>query len=137
MVHPLKNRFPLKKLLSPVLAASLLLPSVQAFAGATVAGYEEERPGALAMYGDLLLVRPVGVLITVVGAAAYVVSLPFTAPTGGMKEAGKVLVADPAKMTFARCLGCTKTGYYRSADEMAAREEKAAEAGGEAAAGSR
>ena len=102
--------FTLKKLLSPVLAASLLLPSLNAMAATSVV--EDETPGGLAMATDLVVLRPVGAVLTAVGAVMFVVSLPFTAPTGGVKDAGKVLVADPAKFTFARCLGCTKTGYH-------------------------
>lgn len=98
-----------KKIVPSILAASLLLPSVQAFAKAQAV--EDEPPSAFAMVPDLLVLRPVGMALTVVGAVIFVVSLPFTAPTGGVKQAGTVLVADPAKFTFARCLGCTKTGY--------------------------
>ena len=113
----------MKKLLAPVLVASLLSHSVLAAAEASVED-ETEQPGILAMYTDLLVLRPVGLVTTVVGAVAFVVSLPFTAPTGGMEMAGQTLVTDPALFTFARCLGCTQMGYYRSAEEA---EEHAVE----------
>ena len=113
----------MKKLLAPVLVASLLSHSALVTAGVAIAE-EDEQPGLLAMYTDLLVLRPLGLITTVIGSAAYVVSLPFTAPTGGLKMAGKTLVAEPAMFTFARCLGCTRTGYYRSAEEA---EEAAVE----------
>lgn len=113
----------MKKLLAPVLVASLLSHSVLVTAGASMED-ETEEPGMLAMYTDLLVLRPVGLVTTVVGAVAFVVSLPFTAPSGGMEMASKTLVTDPALFTFMRCLGCTQTGYYRSAEEA---EEHAVE----------
>lgn len=106
--------FTLKKILPPILAASLLLPSVQAFA--KVQAVEDEPPSAFAIVPDLLILRPVGIALTAVGAVIWVVGLPFTAPTGQVKETGKVLVASPAKFTFARCLGCTKTGYHHEVE---------------------
>ncbi|HQQ62791.1 MAG TPA: hypothetical protein PLF22_04375 [Pseudomonadales bacterium] len=102
--------FTLKKLLPSVLAASLLLPSIQAFAKAEAV--EDEPPSAFAMVPDLLILRPVGMALTAIGAVVWVVALPFTAPTGQVKETGKVLVVSPAKFTFDRCLGCTRTGYH-------------------------
>jgi len=70
----------------------------------------EEPPGALAMTGDILIARPIGVVVTAVGTLAFLASLPFTALGGNVGEAGKTLVASPAKETFVRCLGCTSSG---------------------------
>lgn len=119
----------LKKLVSPVLAASLLLPSVNALAGADP--FEDDKPSALSMYTDLLVIRPFGIAVTAVGAVAYVVSLPFTLPVGGATEAGKVLVAEPALYTFARCLGCTRTGYNKGVVDAEEAEAEAIETAGE------
>jgi len=47
---------------------------------------------------------------TLVGGAIYLVSLPFSALGGNAAEAGEVLVVGPAKATFVRCLGCSRTG---------------------------
>lgn len=70
----------------------------------------EENPSAMAMAGDAIFVRPVLLGMTIVGAAIYVVSLPFSALGGNMDEAGQTLVVGPAKATFVRCLGCTRVG---------------------------
>lgn len=67
--------FTLKKLLPPVLAASLLLPSIQAFAKAEAV--EDEPPSAIAMVPDLLILRPVGMALTAIGAVVWVVALPL------------------------------------------------------------
>ncbi len=73
----------------------------------------EEDPSALAMVGDAIIARPLGAVFTVVGAVAYVVTLPFSLAGGNAKEAGETLVVGPAMATFVRCLGCTKSGYKR------------------------
>ena len=70
----------------------------------------DETPSALAMAGDALFVRPVLLATTLVGGAIYLVSLPFSALGGNAAEAGEVLVVGPAKATFVRCLGCSRTG---------------------------
>ena len=80
----------LKKLVSPLLAASLLLPSVNAFAQVEADPFNSDKPTALEMYTDLFLMRPIGIVETVLGSAVYVVALPFTLASGGAKEAGAV-----------------------------------------------
>ncbi|AVE33423.1 TPA: multidrug transporter [Pseudomonas aeruginosa] len=73
--------------------------------------YTVEAPPAYAMIGDLVIARPLLIAATVIGAAAFVVALPFTATGGGIGATGKALVVDPGKAAFVRCLGCTSTGY--------------------------
>lgn len=73
--------------------------------------YAIQNPPAYAMIGDLLIARPLLVVATVIGTAAFVVSLPFTALGGGIGDAGQALVVDPAKAAFVRCLGCTGEGF--------------------------
>lgn len=110
----------LKKLASPVLAASLLMmPTVNAFAATDV--FADDKPSALAMYTDLLAIRPIGIVATALGAVTYVVALPFTLASGGAKEAGEVLVVEPALYTFVRCLGCSRAGYQH--DDVTYEEE--------------
>lgn len=70
----------------------------------------DETPTALAMTGDALFVRPALLATTIIGSVVYVVSLPFSALGGNAGEAGEVLVVGPAKATFVRCLGCSRTG---------------------------
>lgn len=71
---------------------------------------EEEAPSALAMTGDVLIARPVGLVITTIGTAAFIVSLPFSAAGGNVSEAADTLVVGPARETFVRCLGCRSAG---------------------------
>ncbi len=64
----------------------------------------EDRNAASMMF-DLVLLRPLGLVATVVGTAFFVVSLPFSALGGNTGEAAKKLVVEPAKYTFSRPLG--------------------------------
>jgi hypothetical protein len=102
-------------LLRPIVLALLLGASLPASAN-TESGdprYTIQNPPAYAMIGDLLIARPLLLAATVIGAGAFVVSLPFTALGGGVGDAGKALVVDPAKATFVRCLGCIGEGFER------------------------
>jgi hypothetical protein len=71
----------------------------------------DERPNAAKMAGDLVVARPIGVVMTVAGTAAFIVSLPFTLLAGSASEAAETLMIGPAKTTFVRCLGCVNDGY--------------------------
>jgi hypothetical protein len=54
---------------------------------------------------DALVVRPLGLASTVVGAAIYVVALPFAAIAGDVRGPARSLVGSPARFTFKRRLG--------------------------------
>lgn len=90
------------------LSAVLMVPQLG------VANEVKEDPSALAMVGDAVIARPLGLVFTVVGAATYLVTLPFSLAGGNAKVAGETLVVGPAKATFVRCLGCTRSGYQRA-----------------------
>lgn len=110
-----------KRQIGLVLVALLLAPS--GFAQSSI----DEKPNAFAMAGDLVVARPIGLVMTAVGGAAFVVSLPFTALAGSVSESAESLVLGPAKETFVRCLGCRVSGYsYKDAERR--RQRKAEEA---------
>jgi hypothetical protein len=54
---------------------------------------------------DVLVVRPVCLVATVVGSALFVVALPVAATSKSVKQTARILVTKPAKMTFTRPLG--------------------------------
>jgi hypothetical protein len=60
-------------------------------------------PGEVA--ADALVVRPLGLAATAVGAAIFVVALPFAAIAKDVKGTGATLVGAPARFTFQRRLG--------------------------------
>lgn len=76
--------------------------------------YTANAPKAFSMIGDLLIARPLLIGATAIGAVAFVVSLPFTAASGSIGEAGHALVVEPGKEAFVRCLGCTTSGYQHN-----------------------
>jgi hypothetical protein len=92
----------------------------------------DESPNEWAMVGDLLVARPIGVVLTVGGAAVWLVSLPFTLLSGHASEAAGTLIGGPVETTFMRCLGCRQPGYtdkdaeaIKRFDERRAAEEAA------------
>ncbi|MCZ6644508.1 MAG: hypothetical protein O7F71_23280 [Gammaproteobacteria bacterium] len=93
--------------------AALLITVAFAFSAPVLAA-PEDGPTALAMAGDLVIARPIGAVITVVGAVAFVVSLPFSAAGGNVEEAAQTLVVGPARATFVRCLGCKTSGRRKN-----------------------
>ncbi len=88
----------------------------------------DESPSTGAMVGDLLLARPIGLVMTVGGTAAWIVSLPFTLMAGHAGEAAETLMVGPAETTFLRCLGCRETGYTNKDIERNRARKQAADA---------
>ena len=64
-----------------------------------------EDVSAETIIADGLLLRPGGLVATVVGTAVFVVTLPFSIPTKSVDKAAQKLIVDPAKYTFVRPLG--------------------------------
>jgi hypothetical protein len=54
---------------------------------------------------DTAILRPVSLVGAAVGAAAWIVSLPFSLPSGSSGEAWDALVETPLNYTFSRPLG--------------------------------
>jgi len=51
---------------------------------------------------DLVVLRPVGCLVTLGGACLFVVTLPFTVPTHSSKKSAEAFVVTPFRYTFVR-----------------------------------
>ncbi len=107
------NKFKKGRWIQAAAMASLLALSPLTLAEKPIGAVGEE-PSALAMSTDLLVIRPVLLATTIVGSAIWLVSLPFSAGGGNMKQAADTLVIGPAEATFVRCLGCTAAGYSKS-----------------------
>ena len=94
----------IKKITTVVLVTSLVV--VLLGANALAENYiDKEGPDAGKMTADLFLVRPLGIISTLLGTAVFVASLPFSALGNNVGEAGYKLVAEPAKFTFKRPIG--------------------------------
>lgn len=86
----------------------------------------DESPNEFAMVGDLVVARPIGLVMTVGGVVVWLVSLPFTLMAGHASEAAETLMLGPAEATFVRCLGCRNPGYTgRDTAQTERNEEKA------------
>lgn len=87
-----------------VVVSLALLPEV------ALAERVEEKPGGFKMMADLLVARPLGLVVVGVSTAAYIVSLPVSVAGGNAEEAGQKMVIEPAREVFVRCLGCSRPG---------------------------
>lgn len=66
----------------------------------------DDTPSAMAMAADLLFVRPLSLVATVVGTGLFIVQLPITLISSGPVSApAEKLVVEPARYTFRRPLG--------------------------------
>ncbi len=54
---------------------------------------------------DVAVVRPMTLWASAIGAVGWVVTLPFTLPSGSAGDLGKAWVGDPLKYTFCRPAG--------------------------------
>ncbi len=89
-----------KRAMSAALIAAMAAGAMPAYAD------PDDKPAPTEMIADVAIARPFGAAMTVLGTAAFVVSLPFSALGGNIDEAAEQLVIGPAKATFVRCLGC-------------------------------
>ena len=73
-------------------------------AGNVSGALPEERPGAFEMVIDVPI-RILGLGLTVVGTAFFIVALPFAMSSGSTVDAWDALVVEPFQFTFTRPLG--------------------------------
>jgi hypothetical protein len=117
----MKSKSTTKRALVALILSCFVLPQTLWAQGSV-----EEKPNAGKMAGDLVVARPIGLVMTVAGTAAFIVSLPFTLLAGNVSEAADSLMIGPAETTFMRCLGCTSTGYSYKDIEKNKKKEVAA-----------
>ncbi len=89
----------------PLLVALVACAALVTAPVASAAGYIDDEPSAEAMILDGLVARPLGLAATLLGAAAWVVTLPFSLLGRNSMEAGQAMVVEPAAFTFTRPLG--------------------------------
>jgi hypothetical protein len=85
----------MKRKLSIVLCVSLI----------SMCGVNTSRASGIAAIGDVVVVRPVSLVATVLGSVFFVVALPFAAASKSIKETANTLVVEPAQFTFTRPVG--------------------------------
>jgi hypothetical protein len=96
-----------KKLASYFLAFILATSNLTFVSSACAAAYDSntEPPSGGAMLADAVLMRVPMTAVTLVGAAVFVVTLPFSALGGNVGEAGTKLVKEPFEYAWLRPLG--------------------------------
>ncbi len=67
----------------------------------------------VAMMADGVLARPLGLASTIIGSAFFLVTLPFTIPSGSVGSAKRQMIDYPAWFTFKRPLGEFGARYER------------------------
>ena len=91
-----------------IAAFSLLTVAAAANAQSDESTYSpsgDNAPSAGAMAVDILVLRPLSLVGTVLGTAVFVAGLPFEAIAGDVSDPARRLVAEPAAFTFTRPLG--------------------------------
>jgi hypothetical protein len=90
-----------QRIVIPVLAAALIASPAYALDQEQIG----RQPTTNEVLADTLIARPLGVVATLVGYVGFLVSLPFSLPSGSVDTAGKALIEDPARYTFLRPIG--------------------------------
>jgi len=99
------------KKLSPLFLAfalvlgNLMFASMASAAGSSSYFHASQDTTDADMLADALLVRPLMLVGTVLGAATFVVTLPLSLLGRNTGRAGKALFVEPAKRTFVHPLG--------------------------------
>lgn len=93
----------IKRITALFLAVALIAIPCSAFAKNVPSSDDQIKVGEMAT--DLVIVRPVGIVTVILGFGFFLVSSPFSALGGNTGEAWDIMVAKPAKFTFARPLG--------------------------------
>jgi len=71
-------------------------------------GFQEKRsaePSAAVVAADGLIARPLGLATTIAGTGLFLVTLPFSIPSGSVNEAAQGMIVRPGGYTFVRPLG--------------------------------
>jgi hypothetical protein len=103
---------PGRKTMSPRISKSLAACTLALIlAAGTAPGLAQDYRGGIVtekgsdMLLDALVVRPVMLATTIVGAGLFVASMPFTVPSNSLEAAGREFFYKPGEYTFARPLG--------------------------------
>jgi len=83
--------------------ASAASSAVEAAPATNSSGFDWSRPGEITF--DVLVLRPLGAAASCVGFGAFVVSVPFVAPSSGLDTSWEIFVLGPVEYTFQRPVG--------------------------------
>ena len=92
----------LKKIFLLLLTISLVMGSLYSTGWAGDKWAKEDPVGQGWSAIDLIFARPLGIAAGIVGTAIFIVSLPFTIPSGGVDEAADMFIVKPFQFSFTR-----------------------------------
>ena len=92
----------IKKVFLSLLAVSLVMGCFSSTGWTEDRWAKEDPVGQGWSLMDVVFARPLGVAAGIAGSAVFVVSLPFTIPTGGVKEAADTFIIKPFQFSFNR-----------------------------------
>jgi hypothetical protein len=92
----------LKKILLLLLTVSLIMGSLYSTGWAGDKWAKEDPVGQGWSAMDIIFARPLGIAAGIVGTAIFIVSLPFTIPTGGVADAADMFITKPFQFSFTR-----------------------------------
>ena len=92
----------LKKIFLLLLTLSLVMGSLYSTGWAGDKWAKEDPVGQGWSAIDLIFARPLGIAAGIVGTAIFIVSLPFTIPSGGVDEAADMFIVKPFQFSFTR-----------------------------------
>jgi len=87
----------IKKLLFLFVVTSLIIGNFYTGVWAQQNPMEDRRNMA-----DLVIARPLGVIAGIFGTGLFVVTLPFTIPTGSVNDAKEMFIIEPFRFSFVR-----------------------------------
>lgn len=90
-------------------------------------GYDEGFEATM----DILAVRPVSLVATIVGTALFIVSLPFSIPSQSVGSTAQTLIVEPFDYTFTRPVGMFRAEQRRSKTATGEVQSPAVEKGSE------
>ena len=91
-----------KKIFLSLLAVSLVMGCLSSTGGAEDKCVKKDPVGQGWSVMDVVFARPLGVAAGIAGSAIFVVTLPFTIPAGGVKEAADMFIVKPFQFSFNR-----------------------------------
>ncbi len=71
----------------------------------------KEEPNSGVVFLDAVIARPLGLITTAAGTTAFILTLPFTAPSRSVDTAARGLIGRPGGWTFDRPLGRSAPQY--------------------------
>jgi hypothetical protein len=94
-----------KYIMLAIIVSILTISTFPAISIAETDNFNINDTSAEAVVADVLLLRPLGLVATILGAGIYVISLPFSIPLDQEDEVAEKLVGYPAHYTFTREIG--------------------------------